>query len=82
MPAPVVASPRVQPPELAEVPRTAEPWVCLDQLAYHLARSVDSIYRRPARLALPGHRVGLVRRFKVSEVDAWVRVAVANETAG
>jgi excisionase family DNA binding protein len=40
---------------------------------------VDSIYRWLARRGLPGHRVGRVWRFKLSEVDAWVRTGGANE---
>lgn len=69
----------MQPPELVKVPSILEPWVSVEQLAAHLACSVDSIYRWLARRGLPSHRVGRVWRFKVSEVDAWVRTDRANE---
>lgn len=56
----------------------AEPWIPVEQLASHLACSVDSVYRWLARRGLPGHRVGRVWRFNVSAVDAWVRADGAN----
>ncbi|HMW55524.1 helix-turn-helix domain-containing protein, partial [Accumulibacter sp.] len=52
---------------------TAEPWVSVDQMAAHLGVTRDSIYRWIDRKALPAHRVGRLWKFKVSEVDAWVR---------
>ncbi|MBB2777962.1 UNVERIFIED_ORG: excisionase family DNA binding protein [Comamonas terrigena] len=58
---------------------TAEPWVSVDQIAEHLGVTRDSIYRWIDRKALPAHRVGRLWKFKVSEVDDWVRVGGADE---
>ena len=51
----------------------------LDQMAAHLGVTRDSIYRWIDRKALPAHRVGRLWKFKVSEVDAWVRAGGADE---
>lgn len=58
---------------------TAEPWVSVDQIAEHLGVTRDSIYRWIDRKSLPAHRVGRLWKFKVSEVDDWVRAGGANE---
>ncbi|WP_028917737.1 MULTISPECIES: helix-turn-helix domain-containing protein [Pseudomonadota] len=58
---------------------TAEPWVSVDQIAEHLGVTRDSIYRWIDRKHLPAHRVGRLWKFKVSEVDDWVRAGGADE---
>ncbi|TCW30832.1 helix-turn-helix domain-containing protein [Gulbenkiania mobilis] len=58
---------------------TAEPWVSVDQIAEHLGVTRDSIYRWIDRKSLPAHRVGRLWKFKVSEVDDWVRAGGADE---
>lgn len=59
---------------------TAEPWVSVDQIAEHLGVTRDSIYRWIDRKGLPAHRVGRLWKFKVSEVDDWVRAGGADES--
>lgn len=54
---------------------TAEPWVSVDDVAKHLGVVKDSIYRWIEGRALPAHRVGRLWKFKLSEVDAWVRTS-------
>lgn len=71
----------MQDPEVVEVQHPPEPWVSVEDIAEHLACSTDSVYRWLARQGLPGHRVGRVWRFKISEVDAWVRTGAANDVA-
>jgi excisionase family DNA binding protein len=56
-----------------------EPWVSVEQIAEHLGVKRDSIYRWIDRKNLPAHRVGRLWKFKVSEVDAWVRMGGADE---
>ena len=58
-----------------------EPWVSVEQIAEHLGVTRDSIYRWIDRKALPAHRVGRLWKFKVSEVDGWVRAGGADEGA-
>lgn len=51
----------------------AEPWVSVDDIALHLGVAKDSVYRWIERKALPAHKMGRLWKFKVSEVDEWVR---------
>lgn len=63
-----------------DVNGTAEPWVSVDSIASHLGVARDSVYRWIERRNLPAHRIGRLWKFKVSEVDDWVRAGDANET--
>jgi excisionase family DNA binding protein len=55
-----------------------EPWVSVDVLAQHLGVTKDSVYRWIERKGLPARKVGKLWKFKLSEVDAWVRAGAAN----
>lgn len=59
---------------------TAEPWVSVEQVAEHLGVAKDTIYRWRENRGLPAHRVGRLWKFKLTEVDDWVRVGGADET--
>jgi excisionase family DNA binding protein len=50
-----------------------EPWVSVEAVAEHLGVARDSIYRWIESRALPAHRIGRLWKFKLSEVDGWVR---------
>jgi excisionase family DNA binding protein len=50
-----------------------EPWVTVDDVARQLGVAKDSIYRWIERRGLPAQRVGRLWKFKLSEVDEWVR---------
>jgi excisionase family DNA binding protein len=50
-----------------------EPWVSVEDVAKHLGVVKDSIYRWIERRGLPAKRVGRLWKFKLSEVDEWVR---------
>ena len=58
-----------------------ERWVGVEDVAAHLDVNKDSVYRWIEKMGLPAHRVGRLFRFKLSEVDEWVRANRANETA-
>jgi excisionase family DNA binding protein len=58
-----------------------EPWVSLDDIAKHMGVSRDSIYRAIEKRRLPAHKIGRLWKFKVSEVDAWVRDGNAADEA-
>ncbi len=62
---------------------STEPWVSVDEVAKHLSVAKDSIYRWIEHKGLPAHKVGRLWKFKLSEVDDWVRAGGANadETA-
>ena len=55
-----------------------EPWVSVDDVAKHLGVAKDSVYRWIETRTLPAHKIGRLWKFKLSEVDDWVR---ANGTA-
>ena len=50
-----------------------EVWVDADQVATYLGVQKTSIYRWVEKDDLPAHRIGRLLRFKLSEVDEWVR---------
>ncbi len=60
----------------------SEPWVSVEQIAEHLGVMRDSIYRWIDSKGLPAHRIGRFWKFKISEVDDWVRAAGADDRKG
>ena len=50
-----------------------EPWVSVDDVAKHLGVAKDSVYRWIETRHLPAHKIGRLWKFKLSEVDEWVR---------
>lgn len=57
-----------------------EPWTSVDDIARHLGVAKDSIYRWIDRRRLPAHRIGRLWKFKISEVDEWVRAGSADSS--
>jgi excisionase family DNA binding protein len=51
----------------------AEPWSSVDAVARHLGVRKESVYRWIESRCMPAHRIGRLWKFKVSEVDEWVR---------
>jgi len=58
-----------------------EPWVSVDEVASHLGVATDSVYRWIERKGLPAHRVGRLWKFKLSEIDEWVRAGGDHDVA-
>ena len=50
-----------------------ERWVDVEEVSRHLGVRRESVYRWIESKAFPAHRAGRLLRFKLSEVDAWVR---------
>ena len=50
-----------------------EPWASVEELTAHLGIARDTIYRWIETKGMPAHRIGRLWKFKLSEVDAWVR---------
>jgi len=50
-----------------------EPWASVDEVAKYLGVAKDSIYRWIENRGLPAHKIGRLWKFKLSEVDDWVR---------
>jgi excisionase family DNA binding protein len=53
--------------------QTGEPWVSVDDVAAHIGVAKDSVYRWIEGKGLPAHRIGKLWKFKLSEIDDWVR---------
>ena len=51
-----------------------EPWAAVEDVARHLGVAKDSVYRWIDHRGLPAHKIGRLWKFKLSEVDAWVRM--------
>jgi excisionase family DNA binding protein len=54
---------------------STEPWVSVEVVAKHLGVTKDSIYRWIDHKRLPAHKIGRLWKFKLSEVDDWVRAS-------
>jgi len=52
---------------------TDEKWVSVEGVTDHLDVTKDTIYRWIKDRKFPSHKAGNLLRFKLSEVDAWVR---------
>lgn len=56
-----------------------ERWHSVEEVAEHLGVARDTIYRWIDHRDLPAHRVGRLWKFKLSEIDVWVRSGAADE---
>ena len=57
---------------------TREPWASVEDVAKHLGVAKDSVYRWIETQGLPAHKIGRLWKFKLSEVDGWVRAGGAD----
>jgi excisionase family DNA binding protein len=53
-------------------------WLSLSEIAAYLGVSKDSVYRWVEICRMPAHKVGRQWKFKVTEIDAWVRSGKAD----
>jgi len=53
-----------------------EPWSSVDEVAKHLGAAQD-LNRWIEAQGLPAHKIGHLWKFKLSEVDGWVRAGGA-----
>lgn len=61
---------------------TTEPWASVEDVAKHLGVAKDSVYRWIESRHLPAHKIGRLWKFKLSEVDEWVRASGADAEDG
>ncbi|MBS4024827.1 MAG: helix-turn-helix domain-containing protein [Clostridia bacterium] len=52
---------------------STEKWSSLDEIAKHLGVSKDTVYRWITNKLMPAHKIGRLWKFKISEVDEWVK---------
>lgn len=50
-----------------------EKWNSIEEVAEHLGVSKDTIYRWIAKKKMPATKIGRQWKFKLSEVENWVR---------
>jgi len=62
-----------------ETQEPTEQWVSVDQIAQHLNVKPDTVYKWLERKDMPAHKVGRLWRFKISEIDQWIRLGGAAE---
>ena len=49
-----------------------ERWLSVEEIAFHLGVSKESIYRWAEKSKMPAHKLGRQWKFKASEVDSWL----------
>lgn len=50
-----------------------ERWHSVEEVAEHLGVARDTVYRWIDHKGLPAHKIGRLWKFKLSDVDQWVR---------
>jgi len=61
---------------------TNEAWLTVEQVAAHLNIAPVTVYRWIEAEKIPCHKVGRQWRFKISEVDEWIRTGGAADDSG
>ena len=56
-----------------------ERWLSVDEIATYLGVSRDTVYKWISRKQLPAHKVGKLWKFRIGEVDDWIRSGHAAE---
>jgi excisionase family DNA binding protein len=55
-------------------------WFSVDEVAEYLGVKRDTLYKWIQRKELPAHKVGRLWKFKINEVDGWVRSGRAKDS--
>lgn len=56
-----------------------ERWVSVTEIASHLGVNKDTVHKWIRNQSIPAHRVGKLWKFKISEIDEWVKNGGAAE---
>ena len=51
----------------------SESWVGIEEVAEHLKVHIDTIRSWIRKGEMPAHKVGKLWRFKISEIDEWIK---------
>lgn len=55
----------------------SERWVSVNDIAAHLGVNKDTVHKWIKNQTIPAHRVGKLWKFKISEIDEWVKTGAA-----
>lgn len=58
---------------MVKVAGVNEPWIDSEKAAEHLGTTVRHLHKLTHRNAIPHGKVGKYLRFKISELDSWMR---------
>ena len=53
--------------------KTNEPWASLEEVATYLGVNKDTVRNWIKKTNIPAHKIGRQWKFKISEVDSWVK---------
>ena len=53
--------------------KTNEPWASLEEVATYLGVNKDTVRNWIKKTHIPAHKIGRQWKFKISEVDSWVK---------
>lgn len=51
----------------------AERWSSLEEVAEHIGVNKDTVRNWIKKEAIPAHRIGKLWKFKLSEIDEWIK---------
>lgn len=55
-----------------QVQKEIERWLSVEEIAFHLGVSKESIYRWSEKGKMPAHKLGRQWKFRATEVDRWL----------
>jgi excisionase family DNA binding protein len=55
-------------------------WLSMKEICKYLGVSKDTVYKWIDKQGMPAHRMGRLWKFKIYDVDAWVKAGGASET--
>ena len=56
-------------------------WLSVDEIAQYLGIKRDTIYKWISDKKMPAHRMGRLWKFKIQEVDMWIKGGGAAESS-
>jgi excisionase family DNA binding protein len=57
-------------------------WLSVEEIAEHLGVSKDTVYAWISKRNMPAHRIGRLWKFKIEEIDEWVKSGGAADDEG
>ena len=58
---------------------TDDRWLSVDEIAAYLGIKKDTLYKWIDRKKMPAHKLGKLWKFKISEIDEWVKSGEASD---